>query len=77
MIESQAGSLNPKFTKVEEEDKIEKVLTDAIMISEITKSRYRSDSADRRNHYRKNVRGRLRYEQNYRGGNFRGNTRTN
>ena len=36
-------------------------------------NRYSSDSGDRRQ-YRQD-RGRLRYEQNYRGGNFRGNAR--
>ena len=37
-------------------------------------NRYRSHSGDRRQ-YRQD-RGRPRYEQNYKGGNFRGNVRT-
>ena len=36
-------------------------------------NRYRSDGNDRIQHYRQD-RGRPRYEQNYRRGNFRGNT---
>ena len=40
------------------------------------KNRYRSNSRDRRGHFGGQSRGRPRYEQNYRGGDFRGNVRT-
>ena len=50
-------------------------MTHIVMIVEITKMGYRSDSSDRRNQYRQS-RGRPRYEQNYRRRNFRGNVRS-
>ena len=65
---------NLRFIRAEEGDKVEIFMTHIIVIEGIKQNRYRSDSSDRKNQYRQN-RGRLRYEQNYRRGNFTGNAR--
>ena len=49
-------------------------MINTVMISEVYQNRYRSDGIDRRKC--KNDRGIPRYEQNYRGENFRDNVTT-
>ena len=60
-------------TKAKQEDKIEVTMIDTVMISEVVKIDI-GQIVEMRRQYRQD-RGRPKYKQNYRGGNFRGKAR--
>ena len=66
----QIDNLNLRFIRVEKGDSTERT-----MIGETIKLGTGQISVERQNHYKSNFRDRPRYDNNYRGGNFRGNAR--
>ena len=69
------GNSNLKFIRAEEGDKVDIFYDSHNYDRGNYQNRYRSNSGDRRIQFSGQSRGRPRYEQNFRRGNFRGNMR--